>query len=91
LDEQKRMVEYYENQKIEQEREREREHEERRSEAAEEDSAGDSSNQKEETLVEVAPGMSLPLRSIEETYKSIVIGKTVSAKVFWLLSKPTCH
>jgi hypothetical protein len=28
--------------------------------------------------VEVAPGMSLPLRSIEESYKSIVIGKTVS-------------
>lgn len=84
LDEQKRMMAYYENKKVEEERQRQRERE-ANNEPLESSSAIDNNRigeKEEETLVEVAPGMSLPLRSIQETYKSIVTGKTVSATCY---------
>eukprot|EP00980_Cylindrotheca_fusiformis_P013614 scaffold3505_cov98-Cylindrotheca_fusiformis.AAC.2 len=68
LDEQKRMVEYYEYKKIEEERNQL--------------GKSDDDSEEEASFVDVAPGISLPLRSIKETYRSIVSGKTVSAKCY---------
>jgi hypothetical protein len=91
MEEQARIMKYFEEKKIAklQDKERLREEDEAlrefkiMKEEKEKDKSERAGGGKEKaTTVEVTPGIELPLRSIEETYRSVATGKVVSATCY---------